>query len=442
MKLILITIYFIVTLAIGFHSYKKIKNGKDFYVAGKDAGVLSVAGSLLATTLGSSAIIGSINTAYNIGWAGSWLMICAAFGFFVLLFLVKYIKNFTGYNLPEMLGEFYGYEVKKISSIIISIAWVGVVASQLMGAANILTVLLGVTFTNGVVISGTIFTLYTMFGGQLSVLKTDFFQLIFIILGIILVYLFISGEPIMIQAPSFINSKFKYMDLFIMVLTYSTTFIVGPDIYSRLFCAKDEKTMKASIIISICVLIPLAFMFGKIGIYGMQVFQNVNLEGKSVLFVIASEKLSAFVSFGLYLGLLSAVISSADTTLITAASLLAQSFTKDMDSKNGILRTRLLMIVIGILAIIISIKMKHILPTLFMALTIYSGAFIIPTILGMIGFNPSKYITITAIITGGAVALFGKLYGGTNGNYIMILAFLLNGFIMFLGDRIKKVSTV
>jgi SSS family solute:Na+ symporter len=341
-----------------------------------------------------------------------------------------------------MLGEFYGYEVKKISSIIISIAWIGVVASQLIGAASILTVLLGITFTSGVIISGVIFTLYTMFGGQLSILKTDFFQLLFIIFGIFITYFFISGEPITVQAPSFINPKFKYMDLLIMVLTYSTTYIVGPDIYSRLFCAKDEKTMKTSIIISICVLIPLAFMFGKIGIYGMQVFQNVNLEGQSVLFAIASNKLSLFVSFGLYLGLLSAVISSADTTLITAASLLTQSFTEDMDSKSGILRTRLAMVIIGILAIIISIKIKHILPTLFMALTIYSGAFIIPTVLGMIGFRPSKYITITAIITGGFVALLGKLYGGTNGNYIMILAFLLNGLIMFVGDRIKKTSII
>jgi len=434
-KTVFISIYFILTLLVGLASWRKVKNGKDFYVAGKQAGVPQVTGSLLATMLGSSAIIGSVDSAGRIGWAGSWFMLSAALGLLILFFLVKYLKDYDGYNLPGLLGEFYGREVKKLSSLVISVAWIGVVAAQIMGAAKILTVLLGISFATGVLISGTVFTAYTLCGGQLSVLKTDFWQLLFILAGIVLTWYFVSATPVTIAAPGFFHEKFTGLDLLIMVLTYSSTYFVGPDVYSRLFCAKDEKTMRISILICIFVLIPLGLMFGRIGIYGMQAFQEQGIGKESLLFLIASRKLSGVLAFGLYVGLLSAVISSADTTLITAASLLTQVFNEDLDSKRGIRTTRIFMVGIGAASIFIAVERQDILPTLLMAFTVYSGALIIPTITGMLGLRPPKAVVMSAIVTGGVVALAGKLYGGTYGNYIMILAFLLNGAILLAGNK-------
>ncbi|MDR1832858.1 MAG: sodium:solute symporter family protein [Fusobacteriaceae bacterium] len=435
LKSVFITVYFVFTLFVGYRSWRKVKDGRDFYVAGKKAGVAQVSGSLLATMLGSSAIIGSVDSAYRIGWAGSWFMLSAALGLVVLFFLVRCLKDYQGYNLPGLLGGFYGDGVKKLSSLIISIAWIGVVAAQIMGAAKILTVLLGISFATGVVITGTVFTLYTLCGGQLSVLKTDFWQLLFILAGLVLTWAFIRTTPVTTPAPGFFNAKFTGLDLLILFLTYSSTYFVGPDVYSRLFCAKDEKTMKRAIVICIAVLVPLGLMFGKIGIYATQAFSQGAIGKESVLFMIASQKLPGFVAFGLYVGLLSAVISSADTTLITAASLIAQVFTDDLDSRRGISATRAFMAVIGAASMVIAIHRQDILPTLLLAFTVYSGALIIPTLAGMLGLRPSKKVVMAAILTGGVVALCGKLYGGTRGNYVMILAFLLNGGILLAGKK-------
>ena len=108
-------LYFILILIIGGISYKKIKNYEDFFIAGRQGSSLQIAGSLLATILGSSAIIGSVDFAYNVGWAGSWLMLSAAIGLILLYPLLKYLNKFQGYNLPEILGKTYGIEVQKIS---------------------------------------------------------------------------------------------------------------------------------------------------------------------------------------------------------------------------------------------------------------------------------------------------------------------------------------
>ncbi len=436
MNEIILFFYFFIVIVVGILSFKKIKNEKDFFIAGKKAGTLQVTGSLLASILGSSAIIGSIDFAYTSGWAGSSLMFCAAFGLSILYFFTGHIKNFTGYNLPNMLGNFYGEEVQRISSIIIPVAWLGIIASQIMGAAKIVTILSSLTYIQGVWISGIVFIFYTILGGQLSIIKTDFIQLLFILFGILLTFSYISFEPISKDALPFINEKFSYMDLMVMILTYSTTYLVGPDIYSRLFCAKDEKTIKNSLVISILVLVPLALIFAKIGIYGSDIFSISDIGKESVLFMIAKNKLPKFIAFSLYFGILSAVISSADTTLLTASSLATQVFIKDLESKKSIFFTRILIICFGLFSILVAIKMKYILSTLLMALAIYSGAFILPVIVGMLGFKIKKEAVITAIILGGITALIGKIIGKDIGNLISIFAFVINGLTLYFGNKI------
>lgn len=428
----LLGIYFLIVIIIGFYSFGKVKSNKDFFIAGKKAGVFQVSGSLLASILGSSAILGSVEFSYHKGYAGASMMICASLGLMVLFFLVKYIKDFQGYNLPNMLGNFYGPEIEKISSLIISTAWIGIIASQIIGAAKIITILSNFNYTQGVLIAGSVFILYTILGGQLSIIKTDFIQFLFIIFGVILTFSFITTEPLTINPLPFINEKFKISDLIVMLLTYSTTYFVGPDIYSRLFCAKDEKIMKKSITIAILILLPLSFILARIGIYGANNFSKEILGNESVLLMIAHKKLPQFISFSLYFGLLSAVISSADTTLLTTASLSAQIFIKNLKNKNAIKITRILIVVFGILSILIALKMKYILSTLFMALSIYSGAFIIPVLAGIFGYRGSKRKVFLAILVGGIVAFTGKIIGGDIGNLISISAFLLNALILYI----------
>nr|WP_249168932.1 MULTISPECIES: sodium:solute symporter family protein [unclassified Fusobacterium] len=433
---IILILYFFLVVIVGFISFGQIKDDRDFFVAGKNAGILQVSGSLLASILGSSAILGSVDFAYSVGWAGSWLMLCGAFGLLMLYPLTKYIKNFQGYNLPNLLGNFYGEEVQRISSFIIPIAWLGIVASQIMGAAKIITIISSYTYIEGVWLSSFVFIVYTILGGQFSIIKTDMIQLLFILLGLVVTFVYISPEPITKDVLPMINEKFSYMDLLVMILTYSTTYLVGPDIYSRLFCAKSEKTMKSSILIAIIVLIPLGFILAKLGIYGAEVFDNIG--SNSVLLLIADSKLPKILSFLLYLGLLSAVISSADTTLLTASSLFTQGIIKDLKSEKAVFISRVLTVVFGVGAMFIAIKMKYILSTLLLALTIYSGAFIIPTFVGMFGYRVRKEVVILAIIVGGGVATYGKLYGGASGKLIAIAAFILNGAILYIGKKLEK----
>ncbi|WP_028855377.1 sodium:solute symporter family protein [Psychrilyobacter atlanticus] len=441
MNQVILSLYFFLVIFIGYSSYKKIKGSKDYFIAGKDAGVKEIAGSLLATVLGSSAIIGSVNFSYANGWAGSWFMLCAALGLLGLLPLVDRLKKYKSYNLPELMGEFYGNEVKVLSSIIIPIAWIGIVAAQIMGSAKIISIFVDMNYSTAVIISGLVFIAYTFLGGQLSIIKTDFIQFLFIIAGVILCFTYILKGGGDIVGVGLINEKFGYLDLFIMILTYSSTFLVGPDIYSRIFCARDEKTAKQAIKLSIVILIPLGFILAGIGVYVSSNY-GVDIVKGSVLMFLADRVLPQPIVILLYFGLLSAVISSADTTLLTASSTFAQIFMKDLREEQAIKLTRVFILIFGGFSILVALKFTFILSTLLLALAVYSGAFIVPCLAGILGYRCKKNYAVSGILLGGGLALYGKLTGGVPGNLIIIFSFLVNFIILVLGRprevRIKK----
>src|SRR5690606_35402731 len=103
----------------------------------------------------------------------------------LLVPLSKYVKRVGNYTLPEMLGHFYGKKAETISSVIIPFAWLGIIAAQIIAAAKILSGLGILNYPSAAVISGLIFIIYSLAGGQMSILKTDLIQAVLIIACII-----------------------------------------------------------------------------------------------------------------------------------------------------------------------------------------------------------------------------------------------------------------
>ncbi len=431
---IVIIIYFILILLVGVFSYFKIKTPSDYYVAGKKAGLLPVSGSLLATILGGSAILGTIELSMKMGWAALWFLFCAAFGLFLLVPLAKYVQRFGRYTLPELLGFFYGKKAELTASVIIPIAWLGIVAAQIIAAAQILSGLELISYSNSAILAGTIFIFYTLAGGQVSILKTDMLQSVFIIAGLLaltVVSIDKSGSEIInsFKPGLLFNSSFTLLDLIVLLLTYSVTFVVGPDIYSRIFCAKNEITATRSILIVAVLLIPVSFILTYLGI--------VSAESKETGIITFAQHLMPGWFYGLFLAaLLSAVMSSADTTLLTSALILSELIAGNPDNKKSMLLTRLFIIITGLASISIALFVTSILQALLLALTFFSGAFVVPALAGLLRLKVVKTQVFPAMLTGGLVALTGKIlnysFDPISGNLIIIFSFVLNSLLLFV----------
>lgn len=429
-----VAIYFLFVLLLGVYSWFKIKTPSDYYVAGKNARLIPVSGSLLATILGGSAILGTIELSQGIGWAALWFLFCASFGLLVLVPLSKKVSRYGKFTLPGLLGHFYGERARIIASLVTPLAWLGIVAAQIIAAARILAGLELIGYNAAAVLAGAVFIIYTLFGGQVSILKTDTLQSVLIVAGLAALTFYAARSPESATLPpldtrALFNDSFSGIDLLILMLTYSVTFIVGPDIYSRVFCAKDEKTAALSVFIVAVILIPISFGLTFLGIFSHHT-------GSTEIMSFAQHLLPNWF-YGLFIAaLLSAVMSSADTTLLTSSLILGELIHKDMEDPKAFRLTRLLIIGLGILSILIALFVTSILQSLLLALTFFSGAFVVPMLTGLLGKKVVVSQLTAAMLAGGVIGLAGKIITLTGlqltGNLVIISAFAVNAFFLFV----------
>ncbi len=438
MKVVILLVYGLILLLIGIYSFLKVKTPFDYFLAGKKTGVWQVSGSLLATILGGSAILGTIGLSASQSWASAWYILSASLGLFGLLPIVAKVYRQGKFTLPELIGQYYGEPARKVTSVIIPVAWLGVVAAQIIAGAQILVSFFDMTYSTGVFLTGVIFIIYTYIGGQISVMKTDLFQSFFILAGVVLTALLIPTDQLP-ALPKFtsqfpFNEHYTPFDLFIMVLTFSSTFVVGPDIYSRVFCSKDTQTAFRSVLVVALILVPFAFVLSYVGIYAATLPSGK--ENSSALVNLANFCLPEWATGVLVAALISAVLSTASTTLLTTSMILSELFNRDINNQKSFKQVKRILILVGALSILISLKITSIVSSLLLALSFYSGAFIIPMIAALFNLPFNKRFAIAAMLSGGILALSGKLMMLLNyaeaGKYVLISGFIVNVLLLFL----------
>ena len=472
--------YLIVLVVIAIRSAISVKNVSDFFVARKSASTVDVAGSLLATLLGGSAVIGSIDNGVTQGGASAWLLLSGAIGLFALVPFAERAYNLGRFSLPDLIENIFGKGPRRVASVVIPLAWTGIVAAQIIAAAKLLPSFIPVPYQTSVLICAAVFILYTMAGGQISILRTDIFQAILIVLGLVTLGV-CAAETLWSDstiAANFItshqqhgfpfNENFTPLALFVLILTYGTTYTAGPDMYSRIFCAKDARAARKAVLAAAIILVPIALLIGFLGLYGSSLTGDV--QGARIT-AIAMNVMPQWLYPLFAIFLLSVVLSSADTTLLSSSIIATQALLKKNNSKyeNNIhtssyfeqnnddknenqgcatgknLRTaRTVILVNGLLALLIALKFNDIIATLLLALAVYAGAFTIPVLWGIAGLKIRPKFVSAAIIAGGTLSLIGKLYPGspiqittqfsiTFGDMLLLAAFAVNAAILAVG---------
>jgi SSS family solute:Na+ symporter len=474
-------IYLIVLVFIALRSARKVKDVPDFFVARKGASARMVAGSLVATILGGSAVIGAIDSGAKLGGAASWFMLVGALGLLALIPFAARAYKHGKYALPDLVENLYGKGPRLVATVVIPIAWTGIVAAQIIAAAKLLMTFTPMEYTTAAVVAAAVFTGYTLAGGQLSILRTDFLQACLIIAGLLLIagFALFNGAGNIASAtnnatnsaagiagilqgtPAFpFNANFTPLDLFLLILTYGTTYTAGPDIFSRVFCAKDTATAKKGIAMAAATLIPVAFIIGFLAVFGTSLGEVQGARITSIAGTVLPAPLIPLVA----LALLSVVLSSADTTLLSSSVILCGLLRIGADPKGArdpqnatardpqtedrpLLKARIVILVNGIVALLLALVFTDIIGTLLLALAVYAGAFTVPILWGLAGLRSKPASVAAGIILGGALALAGKLcpplpgaIGSHTGDVLTIAAFIVNGICLAIG-RIRPTGS-
>lgn len=441
-------------IAIGLVSRRKASKVDDFFVAGRKGSTLFVTGSLLATIVGGSATVGMAGLGFSQGLTGVWWLLVGSIGLVLLgLFFAKKVRQFGLYTLPELVREQYDRRMALATSILIVIAWIGIIAAQIIAAGKILGILgLGSPLL-WMVLFTIVFVAYTILGGQYAIIRTDTFQAVIIIVGIfsglVLVLSHLGGwgglssylPPEQFAFP--LSSQFGGMELVTLLLLVGLTYVVGPDMYSRLFCAKDGSTARASVFWAALFLVPVAFGIILIGMGASVLFPQIAPE--LAFQTVIKEVLPPFAGSVVLAALLCAIMSSADTCLLSASTILTVDivgwFKPSLSQRKILSISRWGIVVLGLVSLMLALILKGVISALLFAYTIYTCGVILPVLAGF--YKNRLKVTPTgalaALIGGGLVALTSKIFYV---KYLDLGALLVSGLLLFvvsfIDNRIKS----
>lgn len=418
--------FLLVMLLIGLLKKGKSPDVIAFYVSGRSKSALLVSGSLVATAIGGSATIGLSGLAYAKGAPAVWWLFGGSIALIILGILwAGKIRGYEVYTLPEVLEKQYSSSsVKIVSSLVIVIAWTGVIAAQMIAAGKIMNIIWPGHYNFFIIFCALIFIIYTVAGGQNSVISTDLLQAFLIFGGIIIAVLFsyfkhgpLSAELLPSGHLSFpFNDKLGHKEILMFFMFVGTSFLAGPDMYSRILSAKDKKSAQKSVYAAAFFISIFAVLIVVIGLYSKMIAPGIEPE-TAFQFLIMNTIPSALQGIVLA-ALLAAFLSSADTCLLTSGIILTNDiiapviFRNKLTDKTKLIITRTIIILCGIVSLIIALYINGIIKSLFLALTVYTSGIIIPVILGFYRekLKLNKYGAIAGIITGGSSAIIMKYY--------------------------------
>ncbi len=445
--------YLTVMIGVGIYSAKRVKTLDGFFLANRKMGGLFVTGSLLATIMGGSNTIGMAGLGFKRGVSGSLWLLAGSFGMIVLaFFLAKKVKRFSLYTLPELLEKFYDKRVKLVASVLICFSWVAIVAGQIITAGAILNVLIPLSPPFFAIVFSLVVIAYTILGGQDSIIRTDFLQFLIIITGILSVFLIVLNRvggvgEFMNRLPgeffSFpVGIDFTGWDALSLTIMVGSAYLVGPDIYSRLFCAKNEKTARFSAFSAGVIIIPFAFLVTAIGMGARILFPQIQAE--EAFPMIIQETLPPGVGGAVMASLLAALMSSADTCILTISTILTMdiyypSFGRACTKKQILNFSRWMVVLVGLLSLFIALMIKEIIPALLLGYTVFCSGLAIPILAGFyrdkLGVNSTG--AFAATIGGGGMALTGKLLGI---KHCGLMGFIMSGLLLFVVSKMRRKS--
>ncbi|MCX8207912.1 MAG: sodium:solute symporter family protein [Methanothrix sp.] len=411
MIMIPLVLYLLAAASLGYIA-RSGRSWNEFFLASRELSTLHLTGSLVATILGASSTIGLVGLGYSRGLPAAWWLLSGTIGLLVLSRIAHAVRNTGARTLPDLIGTFYGLSARKTASALILIAWMGVIAAQIVAAGRIMGALFGHDWA-WMLATAIVLVAYTAHGGQRAVVRTDQMQLCVILAGLFLLILIcLRSAPDALNGLEFPTSEqMRLQDVVSMVVVVGSMYLIGPDIYSRVLSARSPESARTSAILSAMIIVPIAFAITSIGIFARHLLPGIRPE--DALPMLMTGIIPHWAAGVVAAAFLAAVMSSADTSLLTATSIL----TLDLGLGSGVRARRVAVLLIGTCSLLLAMSRPGIISTLMLAYTVFSGGFLVPVLAGFqrerLGLTPSSATAgmlcggLISLVLGGAYPLAG-----------------------------------
>ena len=439
-------------ISLGYINSKKIPNNKNYIVGDRNEDTFSLTTSLTASALGAWILFGPASAAT---WGGIGAVIGYALGtatpmFFLLNFGPKIRKEFpTGLTLTQFIKKRFGLGILKISLFLIFFYMTIFLIAEVTAIAYLLNYISNVPLWITSAITLIICLLYVLRGGfKLSVI-TDKYQFIFIALIILLSIFLILGD---IESPSFElikkNSPLlidkNYLPNYTAGLTFfiavAATNLFHQGNWQRVFSAKNNSTLRNSLIYSSFLIFFIVFWMGYSGLIAYSL--NPEVIPDLGFFDLLLKDKNSFIVIGVLVLALSLTLSTIDTLINAISSLIivnGDQINKSLKGKEIKKKTNKIIFLLSIVVFIFASKGYSIL-YLFLLADLLCSAAVVTIFYGFFNRKINSNLAFLSIICG---LLFGLLFFPSQNFQTSILVgnlISLDAFSIFIKTNLLFIS--
>jgi solute:Na+ symporter, SSS family len=348
-------LYLLFSVGVGLYASMRVKNSRDFVVAGRHLPLPIVTATVFATWFGAETVLGISATFVTDGLSG---VVADPFGASLCLIIAGLFFAPLLYRMNILtIGDFYRIRfnrvVELIMTICIMISYLGWVSAQITALGLVFNMVTGgaIAQTTGMYLGAGIVLGYTMFGGMWSVALLDFVQMTVIMAGLLFIATLVSGEVggvANVVSHAQAAGKLKFfpqggLDSWVPFIGAGVTMMLGSipqqDVFQRMTSAKDEKTavrgsVGGGMLYFAFAFVPMFLAYSATLIDPAVFNKLIETDSQMVLpnLILHHTPLVAQVFF--FGALLSAIMSTASATLLAPSVMFTENILKHFALKN------------------------------------------------------------------------------------------------------------
>jgi SSS family solute:Na+ symporter len=332
-------VYLLLLAAIGFWSYRH--SGRDpvsYFLAGRGLGSLALTLTTLATLLSAFTFIGVPADAYTHGlgiFLGVGVTTALISGLFLWVgYRVWLAAQHFGFITPS---EFFGHRFQSpllallycLSALVFTAPYISI---QIIGGARTLAAVLGegIPYWPLAVVVALVILGYVLFGGSQAVVWTDVVQGIILILGMGVAFVAVAfslGREAGSELDPWLSlpgpqGRWSWQGLLGNQLLFFMATPLFPQFFQRFYMARSAHPFKTLMVVWPLLILLVFFPAALLGVWGRLAFPG--LEKADQIMPLMLQTLPGGVAAVVITAALAALMSTADSQLLTASSLVTR----------------------------------------------------------------------------------------------------------------------
>lgn len=369
--------YQVLMLGIGWWASRRNADSEDFFLGGRKLGGLVAALSASASSSSAWSLLGVSGAAFAWGLPAIWLIPATVMGFCINWFLIaprlaESSRDSGAITLTEFIAGPRGDPARKtimrLGAAVILFSFTFYIAAQFQAAGKTFASVLDIDTTTAIVVGAAVVLVYVWLGGFWAASITDSVQgllMAFCALLLPLLALQAAGGPSELMASLAAENNTEGAWTGQATWPAAIGFVLGlfgiglgypgqPHVVNRFMALRDETALRRGRRIAVGWALIIYTGMVTLGWCGRILVSELG-DGEQLLFVMATLLLPALAAGVMVSAILSAIMSTADSQLLVAASSVSHDLGDGSGGTHGLARARWVVLGIGILAILLAI---------------------------------------------------------------------------------------